>query len=202
MRFEDFKTDPSWDEERINNYRSFHQEIWNEAEYEKYDVGIMPGDIVVDCGASIGIFARYALSRGASKVVSVEADSNVHEYLVRNTDGENVMALNEKVGGEFTIESIMSAGGLERIDFLKIDIEGWEFDLLSKVGDDTLEKVGKISMEVHLWGVFEKISDAQTAADSCLRLTSLLERLTESGFRISFERAHANTCLFMVYAKR
>lgn len=202
MRFEDFKTDPSWDEERINNYRSFHQEIWHEAEYEKHDVGLMPGDIVVDCGASIGIFARYALSRGASKVVSVEADANVYEYLVKNTEGQNVMALNEKVGGEFTIESIMSAGGLERIDFLKIDIEGWEFDLLSKASDDTLAKVGKISMEVHLWGVFEKISDAQTAADSCLRLTTLLERLTSSGFRISFERAHENTCLFMVYAKR
>lgn len=202
MRFEDFQTDPAWDQARLNDYKNFHQEIWHEAEYEKHDVGIMPGDTVVDCGASIGIFARYALSRGASKVVSVEADANVYEYLVKNTDGHNAVALKGTVGGDWTIESIMSAGGLDKIDFLKIDIEGWEFDLLSKISDETLAKVGKISMEVHVWGVFEYISDAQTAADSCLRLTALLERLTKSGFRISFERAHTNTCLFMIYAKR
>ena len=202
MIFEDFKIDPSWDKARLHDYRCFYQEIWKEAEYEKYDVGIMPGDIVVDCGASIGIFTRYALSRGAGKVVSVEADTNVYEYLVKNTEGHNAVALHGTVGGDWTIESIMSAGGLNRIDFLKIDIEGWEFDLLSKISDETLSKVRKISMEVHVWGVFDYISDLQTAADSCLRLTTLLERLTKSGFRISFERAHTNTCLFMVYAKR
>lgn len=202
MRFEDFKTDPSWEAARISDYRCFHDEIWNHGEYERYDVGIMPGDIVVDCGASIGIFARYALSRGASRVVSVEAEADVHRYLTINTEGHNVLALHGTVGGDWDIDSIMGAAGIDRIDFLKIDIEGWEFDLLSKISDDTLSKVGKISMEVHLWGVFDYISDAQTAADSCMRLTALLERLTKCGFRISFERAHPNTCLFMVYAKR
>jgi len=202
MTFEDFKTDPTWDDARLHDYRCFHDEIWNGGEYERYDVGIMPGDIVVDCGASIGIFARYALSRSASRVVSVEADADVHKYLTINTEGHNVLALHGTVGGDWDIDSIMGAAGIDRIDFLKIDIEGWEFDLLSKISDETLSKVGKISMEVHVWGVFEYISDAQTGADSCLRLTALLERLTKSGFRISFERAHTNTCLFMVYAKR
>lgn len=202
MRFEDFNTNPNWDESILMNYRCFYDEIWNGGEYERYDVGIMPGDVVVDCGASIGIFTRYALSRGASRVISIEADTDVHRYLVINTEGQNVLSLNGTVGGDWDIESIMNTAGIENIDFLKIDIEGWEFDLLSKISEDTLSKVRKISMEVHLWGVFEYISEVQTAANSCLRLTSLLERLTKAGFRISFERAHTNTCLFMLYAKR
>ena len=202
MRFEDFKTDPSWDEARLHDYRSFHREIWHEAEYEKHDVGIMPGDRVVDCGASIGIFARYAIHRGAASVVSVESDGGVYEYLRMNAQGERITTLHGTVGGDYDIESIMRAGGIDGIDFLKVDIEGYEFDLFDRVSDETLAKVGKIAMEVHVWGVFEYISDDRTAADSCMRLTRLLERLTRAGFRLSFERAHPNTCLFMVYAKR
>lgn len=202
MTFEDFKTDPSWDDARLHDYRSFHREIWHEAEYEKHDVGIMPGDRVVDCGASIGIFARYAIHRGAGSVTSVEADKSVYDYLKLNAKGHSITPLQGTVGGDWDIESIMSAGGIDGIDFLKVDIEGWEFDLFNRTSDETLAKVAKIAMEVHLYGVFEYISDDRTAADSCLRLTRLLERLTGAGFRLSFERAHPNTCLFMVYAKR
>lgn len=34
--------------------------------------GLMPGDIVLDCGANIGVYTREALSRGARLVVAIE----------------------------------------------------------------------------------------------------------------------------------
>lgn len=202
MNYENFQKNPNWDENRINDYKCFYDEIWNHYEYERYNVGIMPGDIVVDCGASIGIFTQYAFSRGAKKVISIEADSDVYEYLCKNTKDTNTLALNGTVGGDYTIDSIMSAGGIEKINFLKIDIEGWEFDLINNTTEETLKKVEKISMEVHLWGMFDYISDHVTASDSGVRLTILLEKLTKSGFKISFEKEHNNTCLYMLYAKR
>jgi len=34
--------------------------------------GVRPGDIVLDCGADVGVFARTALKAGAERVVAVE----------------------------------------------------------------------------------------------------------------------------------
>lgn len=45
---------------------------------------VKPGDIVVDCGAHVGVFTDMALRRGASKVVSIEPDPVNLECLRRN----------------------------------------------------------------------------------------------------------------------
>ena len=42
--------------------------------YESGDVAIRPGDTVVDCGAHVGVFTRYALTRGARKVIAIEPE--------------------------------------------------------------------------------------------------------------------------------
>jgi hypothetical protein len=45
----------------------------------KYAYGarsVRPGDIVLDCGANIGVFTRYALNHGAAKVVAIEPAPN------------------------------------------------------------------------------------------------------------------------------
>jgi FkbM family methyltransferase len=33
---------------------------------------VQPGDVVLDCGANVGVFTRYALKRGAHRVVAIE----------------------------------------------------------------------------------------------------------------------------------
>jgi FkbM family methyltransferase len=45
---------------------------------------VRPGDIVLDCGAHIGVFTRYALNAGAAKVVSIEPSPVNLECLRRN----------------------------------------------------------------------------------------------------------------------
>src|SRR5436305_11094162 len=40
--------------------------------YEQGEVGIREGDIVLDLGAHIGTFTRFALNRGAAKVIAFE----------------------------------------------------------------------------------------------------------------------------------
>ena len=46
--------------------------------------GVQPGDIVIDCGAHIGLFTREALSRGAKLVVAVEPAPLTRLLLERN----------------------------------------------------------------------------------------------------------------------
>jgi len=62
---------------------------WNLAEQELkiYGTGgrfVQPGDIVLDCGAHIGVFAREALEAGARLVVAIEPSPENVECLRRN----------------------------------------------------------------------------------------------------------------------
>lgn len=50
--------------------------------------GVRAGDVVLDCGANIGVYAREALARGASKVVAVEPVPQLVECLRRNLKEE------------------------------------------------------------------------------------------------------------------
>lgn len=49
---------------------------------------LKPGDIVFDCGASVGVFTRKALKLGAKKVVAVEPAPESLECLRRNFESE------------------------------------------------------------------------------------------------------------------
>lgn len=56
--------------------------------YEPAGHQVQSGDIVLDCGANIGVFTRKALSRGARLVVSIEPAPQTANALRRNFDSE------------------------------------------------------------------------------------------------------------------
>jgi len=49
---------------------------------------VKPGDIVLDCGAHVGVFTDMALRRGAGRVVAIEPDPTNLECLRRNFPSE------------------------------------------------------------------------------------------------------------------
>jgi FkbM family methyltransferase len=49
-------------------------ELTAQSDYESGETVLHQGDTVLDCGAHIGLFTRYALRRGAGRVISVEPD--------------------------------------------------------------------------------------------------------------------------------
>ena len=49
-------------------------EVFHGHDYEHARVKISLGDTVVDAGGHIGVFTKYALSRGAAKVIAIEPD--------------------------------------------------------------------------------------------------------------------------------
>jgi len=56
--------------------------------YSLGPVRVRPGDIVLDCGANIGVFSRQALAAGASLVVAIEPGPASVACLRRNLDPE------------------------------------------------------------------------------------------------------------------
>lgn len=155
-------------------------------DYERFGCQILEGDVVLDLGANIGIFAHRAETKGASKVICFEPVTPTFECLIKNkglktlvyknaVGGENKF-LNFKIHTDFThigggtskdeathgekiiysemvymidINDIFENIG-ENIDFMKIDIEGGELDVLTKITDKNLSSLRCLSLELHI----------------------------------------------------
>jgi FkbM family methyltransferase len=68
-----------------------------------------------------------------------------------------------------SLPTILRANGLDRVDLLKLDCEGAEFEVIPAADDETLARIREIRMEVH---------DRPPGP--------LIERLTSAGFRVVY----------------
>ncbi len=66
--------------------RDMVDEIFYKNEYDYKEINVQPGDVVLDLGGNIGCFASYAISKGASKVYTVEPFEEYINLLKTNLD--------------------------------------------------------------------------------------------------------------------
>lgn len=153
------------------DYEFFFKEIygWEYSEtnciYEMWDCKLESDDVVVDLGANVGFFTRLA-SKKCKEVISIEGGYEVFSCLVENTkEHNNVKYLNASILGKsleptnvwspkhnplyLQMEDVFKIFNLEKIDFLKCDIEGGEYDLLQNLDESILNKINKIAVEMH-----------------------------------------------------
>lgn len=125
--------------------------------------GVQPGDVVLDCGANVGVYTREALAAGARLVVAIELAPENLECLRRTFveetragrviiypkgvwDRDDFLTLNVDPGNSAadsvvmhpekahqgpkvpltTIDKLVDELKLERVDYIKMDIEGAE----------------------------------------------------------------------------
>ena len=175
-----------------NNYQwfeMFHHYSFddNGCDYERKGCYIREGDVVLDLGANIGVFAHRAETRGASKVICFEPVTPTFNCLTKNK-GPKTSVYKNAVGGKqgFTTFNIHTdfthiGGGTShdqdlmlsdkdiihserviiigineifegmdiKIDFMKIDIEGGEVDVLTSITDEHLSSLRCLSAEFH-----------------------------------------------------
>ncbi len=130
-----------------------------------------PIEMIVDCGANIGLFSIYANKLYPdAKITCYEPDESNYKILLRNLSINNIKATVHKMGcwkKDGTVyfrPSVSNAGKIfphppgipiktvkphvSNNAWLKMDIEGSEFETIPAViGDNTLPRV--ISMEIH-----------------------------------------------------
>lgn len=115
--------------------------------------------IVVDLGSNRGLFSILAaIVLEADTVVGVEPSIFYEPVLARLLTANRLndraihritaFASSQAGAGKVTIDEIIGRFGMDRIDFLKCDIEGAEFDVFLR-NNAFLEKVDRIAMELH-----------------------------------------------------
>ena len=118
---------------------------------------VRPGDVVIDCGAHVGVFSALALELGAAKVLSVEPDPVARECLQRNLAAEieagRVIIISEGVWSEDTtldlVKSPQNSGASSAVFPLpgaKASIEVTTLDRL--VSQTSLSRVDFIKMDI------------------------------------------------------
>lgn len=159
--------------------------------------------LIIDCGANVGTSCLYYKSLfPEARIIAFEPDSNIYQYLVSNLEanGAKDVEVHRKAVWintqpiSFSSEgadggSILGAANSQlvecvrlrdelashaRVDFLKIDIEGAEVEVL-KDCRNALDNVSNIFIEYHSY------------PGSPQELNAILEILTASSFRYFIE---------------
>lgn len=141
------------------------QEIFEFNIYERL-FQVEEGDVVVDLGASLGPFTYSILNKKPSQCFVVDPLTYHIEILKNNLNFENVKivqgAISDKKKIEvtwddvtetsqtFTFKEFLDEFNINKIDFLKCDCEGGEYDVFQKSNVEFLKTIPKIVTEFHL----------------------------------------------------
>jgi len=153
--------------------------IFDEIFYSKYLPRDRSFTSVIDCGANIGCTVRYwKMLDPTCTVVAVEPDPENFELLTKNTaqlknihlmkagvwPSSGLLDLEKEGVGHSAVRTIPTAGGstpavtipglmehygFDRLDLLKIDIEGSELELFTQGDLSWLAHVNTIAIELH-----------------------------------------------------
>ncbi len=91
-----------------------------------------PHGVVLDLGAGIGDYAVLA-SEQANLVVSIEKSREEFELLLENAklnNKSNILSMNIELSKKYTVDFLVSRHLKQKIDLIKMDIEGFEFEAL------------------------------------------------------------------------
>ena len=134
-------------------------------DYEKF-FEVEEGDIVVDIGATVGEFTYKILEKKPKHCYVVEPVSVFFDTLKKNLHGHPVSFTNAAITKDsvckikwdgfdesvntLTFNEFIRLNRLKRIDFLKFDCEGGEYDIFSEENIPFLKTIPKIVGEFHL----------------------------------------------------
>ena len=148
---------------------TINKEVFEDRIYEKC-FQVQEGDVVFDIGASIGVFTFSILDKNPTHVFCFEPSYPEFKTLVLNTRHAAVTCINKAISdkvGEYeseyifdndqekvystTFAKVIKDYNIQKIDFLKIDCEGGEYDVFVSENMEWIKNnIKKIVGEWHL----------------------------------------------------
>lgn len=157
----------------LSQVATLYKEFFTSQDYNWW-YEVLPDDIVVDIGACVGFFSALALDKGAERVYMIEPNRNLLKTAVRNVsdyiieDNTKVVPIHGAVSEDpndtlhvfeddgsrfpcFSFKEFVDKYNINTIDFLKIDCEGAEYNILKPEMIDFFENnVRHMAIECHL----------------------------------------------------
>lgn len=166
--------------------------------YFSGDHAIKAGDVVLDCGANIGVFTRKALELGAAKVVAIEPGP------------ENVECLRRNFRDEITAGRVIvyAKGVWNKDDFLDLNVDpnnsAADSFLIKREGSHAVARVplttiDKLAAELNLPKVDFIKMDIEGAEPNALE--GAVETLRRNRPRLSISAYHASDHPVLIPAK-
>jgi len=172
---------------------------------ELYKQDLPPRPYILDCGANIGLSVIYLKKRfPEARIVAFEPDDTNFDLLEKNVEAYNFKDITLRKEAVWTQQTTLNFAGsgsmssridesgnsdtklvkairlkdllTERVDFLKIDIEGAEYAVLNDIKDD-LHRILHLFIEYH--GSFAQAS----------HLNGILDWVTKAGFSYYIKEA-------------
>jgi FkbM family methyltransferase len=150
-------------------------------------VKVKEGDVVLDVGSNVGAFTVSILNKNPLKVYCVEPSNTLMDVIKQNTQNKCVYinkAISDKTSTEtikegvhiyynegdeyetITFKQLIEENQIDKIDFLKIDCEGGEYDVFTEENKEwILDNVKHIAGELHLWGTIDSVNKFKTFRD-------------------------------------
>lgn len=135
--------------ERTSHFRGFSWHLAEQAWIEENNPNehVQKGDVVVDCGAHIGVFTDVALKRGASKVIAVEPDPSNIACLRKNfareiEEGKVVVAPVGVWSSEGTMTLHLGPDGATGMNSMIADFKGKSIKVRVTPLDKLLSELG------------------------------------------------------------
>lgn len=142
-----------WSKIDHNFASALKKEIFEDRVYEKF-YQVCEGDVVVDLGASIGPFTNSILNKNPKHVYAVEPSDEMFQVLQNNMKNyKNVTCINYAIDNNgldgcennfiynfydkthtsksITFKTFLNKFNIQKIDLLKMDIEGSEYGLFN-----------------------------------------------------------------------
>jgi FkbM family methyltransferase len=173
-------------------------------ELEQGDFKIQKDGVFVDLGANIGMSSYYAKLMGAKEIISFEPDPNLIEIIKKNVPEAKVhrYAISDKcdsielyhwpfnpvnVGPKYNVLCIDLKEVLKlvnkKIDYLKIDIEGFEENIFDNLTEKELQLLDRVYIEHH---------NPDTAQN-------FIEKLNSKGFDTIVNYGLGQACIYATY---
>ena len=172
-----------------NNIDMISNEIFDKNIYEKH-AKVKEGDVVMDIGSNVGAFTVSILNKNPLKAYCIEPSNTLMDAIKQNTQNKCVYinkAISDKTSTEtikegvhiycnegdeyetITFKQLIEENQIDKIDFLKIDCEGGEYDVFTEENKEwILNNIKHIAGELHLWGTTDSVNRFKTFRDTYL----------------------------------
>ena len=152
-----------------NKSKHEYKEVFESEVYSRFSP---EGKVVIDVGATAGEYALWAVSKGAKFVYAFEPNINSYKRMMRNIVSNNFVNviqpfsialsddkyLNGEWQGDWFVKgksnftripsTLLDDFGIQQVDLMKIDVEGFELNVLKGAKNTIIQTKCKLIIEL------------------------------------------------------